>query len=68
MPRGHSAELITQLCCDWSFHMYVTGSGGMLYCNQTLFLSRRVGSGHKTTVSMDIGQGEEGKTKVFVTF
>ena len=28
---------------------YVTGSGGMSYCNQTLFLFRRVGSGHETT-------------------
>ena len=27
---------------------YVTGSSGMSYCNQTLFLSRRVGSGHET--------------------
>ena len=27
------------LCCDWSFHMpdgYITGSGGISYCNQTL--------------------------------
>ena len=46
----------------------VTGLGGMLYCNQTLFLSRRVGFGHETTVSTDVGQGQEGKTKVFVTF
>ena len=28
---------------------YVTGLDGMLYCNQTLFLSRRVGSGHETS-------------------
>ena len=28
---------------------YVTGSGGMSYCNQTLFLFGRVGSGHETT-------------------
>ena len=28
---------------------YVTGSGGMSYCNQILFLSRRVGSGDETT-------------------
>ena len=27
---------------------YITGSGGMSYCNQTLFLSVRVGSGHET--------------------
>ena len=28
---------------------YVTGLGGMSYCNQTLFLSGRVGSGHETS-------------------
>ena len=27
---------------------YVTGSGGMSYCNQPLLLSGRVGSGHET--------------------
>ena len=27
---------------------YVTGSGGMSYCNQTHFLSGRVGSGDET--------------------
>ena len=41
---------------------YVTGSGGMLYFNQTLFLYGRVGSGHETTYwhSRD-RNGEEGK-------
>ena len=28
---------------------YVTGLGGILYCNQPLFLSARVGSGHETS-------------------
>ena len=37
---GPTVELITLLCCDWSFHVpdgYVTGSGGMSCCNQTVF-------------------------------
>ena len=38
---GPTVELITLLCCDWSFHVpdgYVTGSGGMSCCNQTVFV------------------------------
>ena len=31
---------------------YVTGSGGMSYCNQTLFLSGRVGSGDETSAKL----------------
>ena len=27
---------------------YITGSGGMSYCNQTLFLSGKMGSGDET--------------------
>jgi len=38
---GPTVELITLLCCDWSFHVpdgYVTGSGRMSCCNQTVFI------------------------------
>ena len=50
-----TAEHIT-LTVLWSFHMpdgYVTELAGISYCNQTLFLSARVGSGHKTSCEQD---------------
>ena len=50
---------------------YNTGSGGMSYCNQTLFLSRRVGSGDKTTFvivsGMELGQQQWSWTETEVS-
>ena len=55
MPHGtalrsySNCAVIDHFTCQTA---YVTGSSGMSYCNQTLFLSGRVGSGDKTMMQV----------------
>ena len=70
VPRGTTQcmELITLtvlwLVISHARWLHHTGSGRMSYCNQTLFLSGRVGSGHKTrSMQTAVERGWEGSCK-----